>query len=65
MRTPVSSVAAGWIRGTAAMKGYLNCPEDMAEVMRENGWLCTNDIAEMDEDGFLYLLDRKEIHDHR
>jgi acyl-CoA synthetase (AMP-forming)/AMP-acid ligase II len=50
-----------WIRGTAVMKGYLNRPQDTAEVMREGGWLCTNDIAQMDEDGFLYLLDRKKF----
>jgi acyl-CoA synthetase (AMP-forming)/AMP-acid ligase II len=50
-----------WIRGTAVMKGYLNRPQETAEVMREGGWLCTNDIAQMDEDGFLYLLDRKKF----
>ncbi len=50
-----------WIRGTAVMKGYLNRPQDTAEVMRDGGWLCTNDIARIDQDGFLYLLDRKKF----
>jgi long-subunit acyl-CoA synthetase (AMP-forming) len=30
------------------MKGYLNLPQETAEVMREAGWLCTNDIGQMD-----------------
>jgi acyl-CoA synthetase (AMP-forming)/AMP-acid ligase II len=58
---PPNTQGEVWIRGTAVMKGYLNRPEDTAEVMREDGWLCTNDIAEMDEDGLLYLLDRKKF----
>jgi acyl-CoA synthetase (AMP-forming)/AMP-acid ligase II len=60
---PVPSNTQGevWIRGTAVMKGYLNRPEETAQVMREDGWLCTNDIAQMDEDGLLYLLDRKNF----
>jgi acyl-CoA synthetase (AMP-forming)/AMP-acid ligase II len=60
---PVPTNAQGevWIRGTAVMKGYLNRPEETAEVMREGGWLCTNDVGRMDEDGFLYLLDRKKF----
>ena len=58
---PPNTQGEVWIRGTAVMKGYLNRPEETAEVMREGGWLCTNDIAEMDEDGLLYLLDRKKF----
>jgi acyl-CoA synthetase (AMP-forming)/AMP-acid ligase II len=50
-----------WIRGTPVVKGYLNLPQETAEVMREAGWLCTNDIGQMDQDGFLYLLDRKKF----
>jgi acyl-CoA synthetase (AMP-forming)/AMP-acid ligase II len=58
---PPNTQGEVWIRGTAVMKGYLNRPQETAEVMREGGWLCTNDIAQMDEDGFLYLLDRKKF----
>jgi len=58
---PPNTQGEVWIRGTAVMKGYLNRPEETAEVMREGGWLCTNDIAEMDEEGLLYLLDRKKF----
>lgn len=46
------------VRGPAVMKGYLNNPEATAKALR-NGWLYTGDIGRMDEDGFLYLIDRK------
>jgi acyl-CoA synthetase (AMP-forming)/AMP-acid ligase II len=58
---PPNTQGEVWIRGTAVMKGYLNRPQETAEVMREGGWLCTNDIAQMDGEGFLYLLDRKKF----
>ena len=50
-----------WLRGTPVMKGYLNRPDETAEVLRDDGWLRTNDIARMDEEGFLYLLDRRKF----
>jgi len=47
------------IRGDLNMKGYLNRPEETAEVMR-GGWLHTGDIGMFDEDGYLYIVDRKK-----
>ncbi|MFC2069738.1 long-chain fatty acid--CoA ligase [Chloroflexota bacterium] len=47
------------IRGPQVMKGYLNCPEDTLEALR-NGWLYTGDLAMMDEDGYFHILDRKK-----
>jgi fatty-acyl-CoA synthase len=44
--------------GPYVMKGYHNMPEKSADVLR-NGWLHTGDIGRIDEDGYLYLLDRK------
>lgn len=45
-------------RGPQLMAGYWNRPEETAEAMR-GGWLHTGDIGRMDEDGFFYILDRK------
>ncbi|MDR5682691.1 MAG: long-chain fatty acid--CoA ligase [Armatimonadota bacterium] len=47
------------IRGPQVMQGYLNRPDETANVLRE-GWLFTGDMARMDEDGFFYIVDRKK-----
>ncbi len=46
-----------WAHGPNIMKGYLNQPQASAEVMAD-GWLRTGDIARIDGDGYVYLLDR-------
>lgn len=46
-------------RGSLNMKGYLGNPEATAEALR-NGWLHTGDLARMDEDGYIYIVDRKK-----
>lgn len=47
------------IRGPQIMKGYWNMPEETENTIR-NGWLYTGDIAKVDEDGYLYIVDRKK-----
>lgn len=47
-------------RGPQVMKGYYNQPEETAKTIIDGGWLCTGDIGKMDEDGFLYIVDRKK-----
>jgi len=47
------------IKGPGVMKGYLNLPEDTGETIRK-GWLYTGDIARKDEDGYIYIVDRKK-----
>ncbi len=45
------------IRGAQVMLGYWKRPEDTAAVLRD-GWMHTGDGAWMDEDGFIYIVDR-------
>lgn len=47
------------IKGPQVMKGYWNRLQETEETLRD-GWLYTGDIAEMDEDGYFYLVDRKK-----
>lgn len=45
------------VRGPVVIKGYLNRPEATADAIRD-GWFNTGDIARIDEDGFVYIVDR-------
>ena len=53
----VGQVGELWVRGACVIKGYLNRPEDTAEAITD-GWLHTGDIAYIDEDDFIFLVDR-------
>lgn len=54
---PRGTVGEIAIRGSGVMLGYWRKPEETARVLR-NGWLHTGDGAWMDEDGFVYIVDR-------
>lgn len=60
-RSPVAQGEVGElaVKGPGTMRCYYNDPEATAEVI-EDGWLFTGDMARMDEDGFIYLVDRKK-----
>lgn len=45
------------VQGPNVMKGYYNRPEETAHAMR-NGWFHTGDLAYMDEDGYVFIVDR-------
>ena len=47
------------VKGPQVMRGYWNMPEETANALRD-GWLHTGDIARMDEQGYLYIVDRKK-----
>lgn len=47
------------VRGPQVMKGYWRMPEETENTLR-GGWLHTGDIAKMDEDGYVYIVDRKK-----
>ncbi len=61
---PRGEVGELCVKGPQVMKGYWNMPTETANVLRpdENGevWLHTGDIAIMDEDGFVKIVDRKK-----
>ncbi len=47
-------------RGAMIMQGYWNLPEETEKALDDEGWLHTGDVAEMDADGFVRIVDRKK-----
>ena len=56
---PVGEVGEIIARGPNIMKGYYNMP-DVTQATLRNGWLYTGDMGRFDEDGYLYIVERKK-----
>jgi long-chain acyl-CoA synthetase len=56
---PIGEIGELIVSGPQIMKGYWNMPDETAETLRD-GWLFTGDIAKLDEEGYVYILDRKK-----
>jgi long-chain acyl-CoA synthetase len=56
---PTGEIGELWVRGAQVIKGYINRPEATAESITD-GWLHTGDVARVDADGFLFIVDRKK-----
>lgn len=54
---PIGEVGELWARGPMIVKGYWNKPEATAETFVD-GWVRTGDLARLDEEGFLFIVDR-------
>ena len=58
-QVPQGEVGELAVKGRGVMLCYYKNPEATAEILKD-GWLCTGDMARMDADGFIYLVDRKK-----
>lgn len=56
---PVGEVGEICIQGPQVMQGYWNKPEETDLVLKD-GWLYTGDMGKFDEDGYVYIVDRKK-----
>ncbi|WP_299949467.1 AMP-binding protein [uncultured Ruegeria sp.] len=59
---PAGEAGEMWIRGPQVMQAYLNNPEATKDTLTPDGWLKTGDVASIDADGFMFIVDRlKEL----
>ncbi|MCL8206795.1 MAG: AMP-binding protein [Actinomycetia bacterium] len=57
---PPGEVGELWVRGVGVMKGYYRNPEATRAVLTPDGWLATGDMARVDADGYVSIVDRKK-----
>jgi len=56
---PPGQVGELWVKGSPVIKGYINRPDATAASITD-GWLHTGDVARIDQDGFIFIVDRKK-----
>ena len=57
---PVGDLGEICIKGPQVMKGYWEKPDETQKVLSSDGWLKTGDMGRMDQDGFIFIEDRKK-----
>jgi long-chain acyl-CoA synthetase len=57
---PMGEAGELCVRGPQVMRGYWNMPEETRDTLDAGGWLRTGDIATLDADGYLHIVDRKK-----
>ena len=55
---PIGEPGELLIQGPQVMKGYLNRPDETEKALTEDGFICTGDVAVMDEQGYFSIVDR-------
>ncbi len=57
---PIGTIGELQVKGPQVMQGYWQNEKETDKVLSRDGWLSTGDIAQMDRDGFFYIVDRKK-----
>ncbi|HYM58442.1 MAG TPA: AMP-binding protein [Solirubrobacteraceae bacterium] len=57
---PAGEVGEIVVRGDVVMAGYWGKPDETAEMIGSDGWAATGDLGRLDEEGYLYVVDRKK-----
>jgi long-chain acyl-CoA synthetase len=57
---PVNEIGEICVKGPQVMEGYWHRPQETADVMLPGGWLKTGDVGRMDENGYVFIEDRKK-----
>lgn len=59
LEQPIGGIGEICVKGDCVMQGYYNRPRETAEVI-VNGWFKTGDIGRIDEEGYIFIIDRKK-----